>query len=220
MKIRHLAAAALALGLSACAAQSSAVSIFAVCAPPAPDSATGGCLYTATCSATLAGTPVLDGRTAALPFRLPVQLNNLLADNSNKADGRVNTNDAFVQSLEITYSGGNYVAPWSPAIAVTVPTAGSAGTVFPLIQVQDFAALMPSSPAGTSHIVINVRAHGVLASQDAFTTAWFAIPVEVCDGCLSRGITCTPPALPAYCPSSASSGSPGQTASAACVTLQ
>jgi len=216
MKIRHLAAAALALGLSACAAQSSAVSIYALCVPPAPTS--GGCLYPATCDATLAGTPKLDARTASLDFRLPVQLNNLLTDNSNAANGRVNTNDAFVQSLEITYSGGNYVTPWNPLVAVTVPTAGSAGTLFPLIRVQDFPALMPSSPAGTAHVVVNVRAHGILASQDSFTTAWFPIPVEVCDGCLSAGLTCVSPAIPVYCPSSADFGPPGQTANGACVT--
>jgi hypothetical protein len=217
MKIRTLAAAALALGLSACAAQSSAVSIYALCVPPAPDTTSGACLYPATCDATLAGTPKLDARTAKLDFRLPIQLNNLLTDNSSKADGRVNTNDAFVQSLEITYSNAG-VSPWNPLVAVTVPTAGSAGTLFPLIRVQDFPALMPSSPAGTANVVVNVRAHGVLASQDAFTTAWFPIPVEVCDGCLSVGLTCTSPAIPVYCPSSADLGSPGQTANAACVT--
>jgi len=218
MKIRHLAAAALALGLSACAAQSSAVSIYAICAPPAPDTATGGCLYPATCDASLANTPLLDARTATLDFRLPVQLNNLLTDNANPAEGRVNSNDAFVQSLEITYSGGS-VAPWNPLIAVTVPTAGSAGTLFSLIRVQDFPAFMPSSPAATNHISISVRAHGILASQDSFTTAWFQIPVDVCDGCLaSVGLTCTAPAFPAYCPSSATFGPPGQTANAACVT--
>ena len=220
MKIRTLAAAALPLGLSACAAQSSAVSIYAICAPPAPDATSGGCVYPAKCDATLASTPKLDARTATLDFRLPVQLNNLLSDNSNAADGRVNSNDAFVQSLEITYSGGSYVAPWNPLIAVTVPTAGSAGTLFSLIRVQDFPAFMPSSPAGTAHIAINVRAHGILASQDAFTTAWFPIPVDVCDGCLSGGLVCAPPAFAAYCPSSATLGSPGQTANAACVTPQ
>jgi hypothetical protein len=217
MKIRHLATAALAVGLSACAAQSSAVSIYSICAPPAPDTATGACLYPATCDATLASTALLDARTATLDFRLPLQLNNLLTDNSSAADGRVNTNDAFVQSLEITYSGGS-VSPWNPLVAVTVPTAGSASALFPLIRVQDFPSFMPSSPAGTSHIAVNVRAHGILASQDSFTTAWFAIPVDVCDGCLSAGITCTAPAFPAYCPSSATFGPPGQTANAACVT--
>jgi hypothetical protein len=218
MKIRNLAAAAIALGLSACAAQSSAVSIYAICAPPAPDTTSGGCLYPATCDATLASTPKLDATTAALDFRLPVQINNLLTDNANQAEGRVNSNDAFIQSLEITYSGGNYVEPWNPSVAITVPTAGSAGTLLPLIRVQDFPALAPSSPAGTAHIIVNVRAHGILSSQDSFTTAWFAIPVDVCIGCLSGGIACTSPSYPAYCPSSATFGPPGQTANAACVT--
>jgi hypothetical protein len=219
MKTRNLAAAALALGLSACAAQSSAVSIYSLCSPPAPD-ASGACLYPATCDATLTGTPMLDAETAKLDFRLPVEFRNLLTDNSSAANGRVNTNDAFVQSLEITYSGGGSAPPWNPSVTtVAIPTAGSASALLSLIPVTSFAALAPSSPAGTAHVVVNVRAHGVLASQDAFTTAWFQIPVDVCIGCLQQMLTCAVGSFPAYCPRAAvGETSVGQTASGACIT--
>jgi hypothetical protein len=219
MKTRTLATAAAALALSACAAEFSAVGIHAICAPPNPDATTGACLYPATCDAVLAGTPVLDVTTARLDFRLPVQINNLLVDNSNAADGRINTNDAYIQSFEMTYAGAS-LAPWSVAAAITVPTAGSSGAVLRLIQAASFPALAPAGSA-TSNIVVNVRAHGVLASQDSFTTAWFSVPVTVCAGCLASAFACTPPAILVTCPSAAAPGvAPGQTATPACATLQ
>jgi hypothetical protein len=219
MNTRTLAAAAAALALSACAAEFSGVGIYAICAPPAPDAATGACLYPATCDAVLAGTAVLDVTTAQLDFRLPVQINNLLVDNSNAADGRINTNTAFIQSFEMTYAGAT-LASWSVGAAVTVPTAGSSGAVLRLIPVAYFPALTPAGSA-TSNIVVNVRAHGILASQDSFTTAWFSVPVAVCSGCLASEFTCTDPAVLVTCPSAAAPGlAPGQTATPACATLQ
>ena len=219
MNIRTLAAAVLALGLSACAAEFSGVGIHAICAPPDPDSTTGACLYPATCDTVLAGTPVLDVTTAQVDFRLPVQINNLLVDNSNAADGRINTNDAFIQSFEMTYTGAA-VDPWTVGAAITVPTGGSSGAVLRLIPVAYFSALAPAGSA-TSNIQVNVRAHGVLSSQDSFTTAWFNVPVAICAGCLASEFTCTPPAVLVTCPSAAAPGvAPGQTATPACATLQ
>jgi hypothetical protein len=218
MKTRTLAAAALALGLSACAAEFSPVGIFAICSPPDPDTTTGKCLYPATCDTVFGGTPVLDVLTAQLDFRLPVQIDNALVDNSSLVDGRINTNNANIQSFEMTYTGAA-LAPWSAGAAITVPTAGSSGAVLRLIPVAYFPALAPLGSA-TTNIVVNVRAHGILTSQDSFTTAWFKIPVAVCAGCLASSFTCTPPAVLVTCPSAAAPGlPPGQTATPACATL-
>jgi hypothetical protein len=218
MKIRTLAAAALALGLSACSAEFSPVGIFEICSPPSPDTTSGACVYPATCDAGMAGTPVLDVATAKLDFRLPVQIDNSLTDNSSVADGRINTNDAYIQSFEMTYTGAA-LDPWNVSAAITVPTAGSSGALLRLIPIAYFPALAPPGSAITN-IVVNVRGHGVLASQSSFTTAWFKVPVAVCSGCLAASFTCTPPALVASCPSSATFGTtPGQTAALACVTL-
>jgi hypothetical protein len=215
MNIRTLAAAVLALGLSACAAEFNGVGIYAICSPPEPDGTTGACLYPATCDATFAGTPVLDVTTAQLDFRLPFQVNNALPDNSSTSDGRINTNDAFIQSLEITYSGAT-LAPWNVAEALTVPAAGSSGALLRLIPVQYFPALVPTGASRLS-IVVNVRAKGILASQDSFTTAWFQVPVEVCAGCLS-GAFCPAGSVMASCPSAAlGQTSPGQSASVTCI---
>jgi hypothetical protein len=217
MKTRTLAAV-LALGLSACAAEYSAVGIYAICAPPTPDTTTGACVYPATCSATFAGTPLLDTTTALLDFRLPVQMNNSLADNSSTTSGLVNTNDAFVQSFEITYAGAP-LEPWNVAAAITIPTAGSSGALLSLIPYQYFASI-PVSGSSMTQVLVSVRAHGVLGSQSSFTSAWFQIPVNVCAGCL-QGVqaVCAAGSVPVYCPPpKPGQTSPGQSASFACLT--
>ncbi len=218
MKIRTLAAAAAALGLSACSAEFSGVGIYAICAPPAPDATTGACLYPATCDAVFAGTPVLDVTTAQLDFRLPVQIDNQLVDNSSTADGRVNTNDAFIQSFEMKYSGAT-VEPWTVADSVTVPAAGSSGALLRLIPVAYFGALVPPG-AATLSLVVSVRGHGILGSQDSFTTAWFQVPVEVCAGCLDANFCPSGQVFAGSCPPAAPGAtSPGQSASILCEAI-
>ena len=215
MNIRTLAAAVLALGLSACAAEFNGVGIYAICAPPDPDTTSGSCLYPATCDATFAGTPVLDVTTAQLDFRLPFQIDNQLPDNSNAADGRINTNDAFIQSFEMTYAGAT-LEPWTVSAALTVPAAGSSGALLRLIPVAYFPSLVPPG-AGRLSIVVNVRGRGILTSQDSFTTAWFQVPVDVCAGCLALTV-CPPGSILATCPSTAiGQSSPGQSASVTCI---
>ena len=215
MNIRTLAAAVLALGLSACAAEFSAVGIYSICAPPDPDTTSGSCLYPATCDANFAGTPVLDVTTAQIDFRLPFQIDNDLVDNSNLRDGRVNTNDAFITSFEINYAGAA-IAPWTDVQSITVPAEGSSGALLRLIPVQYFPALVPPG-AATLSLVVNVRGHGKLGSQDSFTTAWFQVPVEVCAGCRAAPV-CPAGSVMVSCPSSApGQTSPGQSASVACI---
>jgi hypothetical protein len=215
MKTRTLAAAVLALGLSACSAEFSPVAIFSVCAPPDPDTTNGSCTYPATCENTLAGTPVLDVSNATIDFRLPVELQNSLKDNSSNLDGRINTNDAFIQSWEMTYSGVD-LAPWSVAGAVTVPAEGTGSAVLRLIPVAYFNSILPAG-ASTLSLIVKVRGRGVLTSQDSFTTAWFQVPVEVCAGCLDA-LTCPAGTILASCPpASPDAQNPGQTASSACL---
>jgi hypothetical protein len=215
MKTRNLAAF-LALGLSACAAEYSAVGIYAICAAPTPDSTSGACVYPATCAATFGGTPLLDVATARLDFRLPVQIDNSLTDNSSASSGRINTNDAFIQSFEITYSGVS-IDPWNVAAAITVPTAGSSGALLSLIPYQSFGSI-PVTGSSRTHLVVNVRAHGILASQSSFTSAWYPVPVDVCSGCLA-GAVCPPGSMLASCPSTAAGQtSPGQSAAVTCIT--
>ncbi len=217
MQIRTFAAIAAAAGLSACAAEFNAVAIQAICAPPAPDT-DGACTYPATCDATLAGSPVLDVATAQLDFRLPVEIRNALEDNSSKVEGRVNTNDAFIQSFEMRYAGTS-LAPWTVPAAVTVPTSGSASALIRLIPVQYFPSI-PVSASATTTIVVSVRATGVFASQSGFTSAWFEVPVAVCSGCLAADPCPVGTTFTASCPSAAPGATaPGQTAAPLCTAL-
>lgn len=216
MKTRTLAAVLLALGLSACSSEFSPVAIFSICAPPTPDTSNGSCTYPATCTNTLAGTPVLDVSNATVDFRLPVELQNSLKDNSSSLDGRINTNDAFMQSWEMTYSGAD-LPSWSVAGAVTVPAEGSGSAVLRLIPSSYFSSILPAG-AATLSLIVKVRGHGVLTSQDSFTTAWFQVPVEVCAGCLTAR-SCPAGTILAACPPAAPGAlNPGQTASATCLT--
>lgn len=218
MKTRTLAATIAALGLSACSAEFSPIAIQSICAPPAPDSASGGCLYPATCDAAFAGNAVLDVTTAQFDFRLPFQINNALTDNSSELGRRINTNDAFITSFEMTYPGSG-LEPWTVAQSVTVPTAGSAGTVLRLIPFAYFASLVPSG-ASTVSLNVSVRARGNLASQDSFTTAWFQVPVTICAGCLDFNVCGTGKVLVASCPPSAVDAiSPGQSAALLCTDV-
>lgn len=218
MKTHHRIVPALLLALSGCAAaEFSAVSFDSICTAPAPDSTTFACVYAATCESTLVGRPVLDAATAQVNFRLPIQIDNALTDNTTSAG--LNTNGAIIQDLEITYGGGPYVAPWTTRVNIRIPTSGTTVYEVPLIPVQYFSTLKPSTPAAVTDLLVNVRAHGIFDSQNSFTTAWFAIPVNVCNGCLSAPYCLTGTLV--SCPAAAAGAvSPGQTASWACAALQ
>jgi hypothetical protein len=207
MKTRPLALASLAALLAGCSAEFSGITIAGVCAPPVPQADTLQCVYTATCDAFFAGTAVLDaaaGQLQGIDFRLPVEIDNTLPNNADTTSGRINTNDATIQSLEVSYPGTS-LPTWNVPATVTVRAAGTSGAVLRLIRVQDFAALAPSG-AGTRQIDIAVRAHGVLGSQDAFTTAWFHVPVIVCNDCLPTSPCPAGKSYAAACPSAPAPG--------------
>jgi hypothetical protein len=212
MKARALAS--LALLLASCTAEFSGVSIAGICTPPSPDAATLSCLYPASCDTYFAGSAVLDvltNQATALDFRVPVEIDNALPNNADTANGRVNTNDAQIQSFEVTYPGSS-LGSWNVPGTVTVRAAGTSGAVLRLIQAKDFPVIAPAG-AATRQMVVSVRAHGVLGSQDSFTTAWFDVPVTVCNNCLSGNPCPTGKTYVAACPSAPAPG-PVQTPSA------
>jgi len=215
MKTRPLALALAPLAglLAGCSAEFSGVTIAGACSAPAPDAASGACTYPAACDAFFAGTAILDaaaGQVQGLDFRLPVEIDNTLPNNADTANGRVNTNDAQVQSFEVSYPGTS-LGTWNVPATVTIRAAGTSGALLRLIRVQDFAALAPSG-AGTRQIDIAVRAHGVLGSQSAFSTAWFHVPVTVCNDCLPTNPCPAGKSYVAACPSAPAPG-PVQTPS-------
>jgi hypothetical protein len=214
MKTRALATASLAvLLLAGCPAEFSGVTIVGVCSPPEP--VNNACTYPATCDTFFAGTAILDaaaGQAGGVDFRLPVEIDNQLPNNADTANGRINTNDAQVQSWEVTYPGTS-VPSWNVGATVTIKASGTSGALLRLIRVQDFAALAPNG-AGTRQVVVSVRGHGVLGSQDAFTTAWFDVPVTVCNDCLPKNPCPSGTTFQGACPSTGSASAPVQSPSA------
>ncbi len=208
MKKPSIALAALALSLGSCSAPYSGVSMYQVCAFPQFETSTG-CVYSATCTNTLAGNAFLDVATAGYDFVLPIQFNNQLASSASSANGTVDANAAYVQSIEIQYVGANGLAPVTVPVTITVPSAGSTTSVISLIPVADFAKL-PVTAGAFTNIVMNLKATGVFLSQETFTTQNFQIPVTLCSGCLSGDPCPTGQTLQGACPQI------GQTASVTC----
>ena len=112
MKTRNLAAALLALGLSACAAEYSAVGIQAICAPPTPTRVRRLRLPRHLRRRLRRDAPCSTWPPPSSTFRLPFQINNLLVNNATASADAINTNDAFIQSFEITYAGAS-LEPWN-----------------------------------------------------------------------------------------------------------
>ncbi len=100
---------------------------------------------------------------------------------------------------------GRRLAPWNVSAAITVPAGGSSGALIPLIPEQSFASLVPPG-SSTLNLVLNVRGHGVLGSQDGFTTAWFQVPVQVCAGCLDANFCPAGESFAGFLPSGRSRG--------------
>jgi len=214
MKIRSAAAASLALLAASCSApKSGAVSLFDVCLFPTITS--GVCSFTATCTASLAQPSEFDVTQSLAngvgAFVLPIQVNNQASSSANSANGTVDVNTAFVQSFEVTFVGLS-IAPVTIPVQLTVPSAGSATYVVPLIPYNDFASL-PVTAGALTEIVLDVTASGVFLSGDAFTTQDFQIPVVLCSDCIpSPKLICeaSNQTLNGYC------GGPFQTNSVSC----
>jgi len=194
---RLIALAALAF-LGSCSAPYSGVTIFEVCAFPTPTA--GACVFSPTCANTLAGPAFLDVATAPQDFVLPIQFNNQLASSANEANGTVDANTAYIESIQIEYSGANGLAPVTVPVTITVPSAGATSQVIPLIPQSDFAKL-PVAPGASTNVVMSLKATGRFLSQQSFTTQSFQIPVTVCSGCLAFN-PCPPstPTVSGVCP--------------------
>ncbi len=217
MNLRTLVAGTLGLALAGCSAPYTSVFIGDICTPPAPDATTGACLYPSTCDTVLASPPRLDVSTAVADFRLALEVDNILQDNSNAANGAVNNNDAFVTSFEMQYAGGPAIPNRITNASFRVPVSGAQTYVVPLISATDFPALQTAVGSGTLDMVVNVRANGNLASGTTFTTAWFQVPVRVCNLCLQT-VCSAGTVFAGSCPSAAPGAtSPGQTAIVSCV---
>jgi len=187
MNTRALALAAVLAGssLGACTSSNESVSVAfsAICA------LTENCAFSAECEAQYIGDYVFD-RTIATQYWLPIQVNNQLLDNSDESIGRVNTNDAHITSLEITYQGFSLASSTMP-VSYRVPAAGSTTVGVYVVPPQ---VIVPGALARTQ-AVAHVVAKGYFEHGGSFETGAFPVPFGYCGGCLTNAFTCTPPAV-------------------------
>src|SRR5512143_3859921 len=101
MNRRLLPIAIAAAAAAGCTVTAPSVAFTAVCAMPDA----GTCAFAATCGAQYIGETVMDVSVTSQLF-LGVEAHNQAADNSDPDSGRINTHDAYVQELDISYAGG------------------------------------------------------------------------------------------------------------------
>jgi hypothetical protein len=209
MNMRSLVPLALLFGLGCGADNRSSVVLVDVCAPPAPDTKAGACIYPAKCDLFLVGLPEIDVAVAPT-LELPVQMNNQLASNADTSVGRVNTNDAFIEEYRIRYEGLALTAVRVPASDTVLAggTIAPAITVMPISTVGELKKLVGGG--GSITVIADVHAVGRYGDERTFETGELRIPVSVCSGCLTLG-SCPPGTTLVACPQK------GQTASSACL---
>lgn len=189
MRLRTFAAAALA-ALAACTADNNtSVQWYGICYPP-DDAACG---FTGKCDKYFLGRAAIDTSVAS-EVVLFVEMHNQRPDNSDPSVGRLNTNDAYVENLDVTFTGPIALPGGTVPIGpITIPASGS--QVVPVILSTAFTSLADGAIA-TAHVV----AKGKYADESTFTTAVIDIPVQKCTACISYTCPSTGQTVVGYCP--------------------
>lgn len=160
------------------------IEMFSICAPPAGDS----CEFTAECDAQYIGQNYLDIALAQSLWMF-LEVHNQLLQNDDPGTGRVNTNDAFVQDVLVSFRGLDLPST-RHKLQSTVPANGTAViSVFPMTE-ETVAALGLLGIVGTVDVVAKVRLRGILGDGTTWETAPYEIPVRVCVGCLGGPFGC------------------------------
>jgi hypothetical protein len=189
-------AVALAAAAGSCSVTAPTVAFSAICAPPDATS----CTFSATCDAQYIGPVTMDvGVTNQL--WLTVEVHNQAADNSDPKVGRPNTQDAYVQEIEVSYAGAVAIPATSTRVQQTVPANGTA--VISIFPIPASAGLTAASVgAGTSAVVVaKVKGKGIFGDGTSFETPVYEVPVTVCNGCVgSPGCVDPTQSVTAICP--------------------
>lgn len=182
--MKRTAVLLLVLLATACTRPEATVAFNQVCAPPAADS----CTFPATCNLQNLDIYQLDvGQSGRL--WVVIEMKNQHPNNEDLPSGRVNTGDAFVEEIEVSYIGG--LPDLRYRTQGRIPAAGTTVlSVFPLDGVPATAVA-----AGTSRVVVaKVKAKGTFGDGGTFETAELEIPVTLCNGCLGPPPACVDPA--------------------------
>ncbi len=188
MNTRALALAALASAALSCTADNHvSVEMQFVCPHPAPDTASGSCLYPATCDLQALGRQYvyLDASpgVGGAVLWVPVQTINRLPDITDLSAGRLNTNDAFIEEFQLSYESAVLTGVQDTVfqIAYTVESNGTREILVPAIPLSPTSVQMAANAidAAGALVVVHVKASGHYGSGDRFTTGEFLIPVQV-----------------------------------------
>lgn len=164
------------------------IEVFSICSPPAA----ADCKFSAKCDAQPGSEQIVDlSLISADSMILPVEVHNQLANNAD-ANGHVNTNDAMVQQVKVSYGVPGFgVRSITTNLSQTVPATGTAVLALNLLNagaVADFATGLGG--AGSVEAIFDVKLKGVLADNSQFETGTYRVPVVVCIGCLASAYTC------------------------------
>jgi len=185
MKTRAFLLALPLLALAACADNRASVQVQAVC------SATDDCTFAETCDTQALGNPIIDtARTKVLD--LPLQVENQLPDNTNRAIGKTNTNDAHIDEAVVEYQGA-YTGRAVLEMNAVVFASGSSVIFVQIIPSVVGTAL--GAPGTPREVLANLKLRGYYDDGTRFETGEFPVAIKVCTtGCAP---TCT---SGIYCP--------------------
>lgn len=194
---RRLLPIAIAAAAAGCTVTAPTVSFSAICSMP--DAAT--CTFGDTCNAQILFPAEIDLSVTSQLF-LGMEAHNQARDNSDPASGRINTRDAYVQEIQITYAGGALAIPSvSVRMQQRIPANGTA--VLGILPIPASAGLTAASlGAGTStQVIATVKGKGIFGDGSSFETPDFDVPVSICNGCLGPLPPCADPAQTLFvCP--------------------
>ena len=197
MKTRLLLAALVAAHLAACVDDRPVVQPKHVCSPP--DDATA-CAFEDSCGAVYLGEYVFDVAQAPR-LTLFVEVENQLLPNGDPDTGRVNTHDAYVQRVSVSYRGALPLPDSGHRLQRLIPAGGTGVvTLFPITEataaeIATLAGAGGLAAGASAQIVAEVRLGGQYGDLTDFETAIWELPIRVCNGCTST-FGCSDPSEP------------------------
>jgi hypothetical protein len=184
MKTRALFLSALAVLLGSCRENRASVQVQQVCYP------TVDCTFSAKCDQTLIGHAVMDV-TANHDMTLFFQVANELTDNTALDQGRVNTNNAHVTSIETSYGEIGLGRDVYNTPNFGVPAGGTTVVRVDVVRgwIGQNAALLDAAVTaggGYASMVGKVKMRGYFDDGSSFETGEFPVGVDVCAGCIAQ----------------------------------
>ena len=189
MNRRLLPIAIAAAAAAGCTVTAPTVAFSAICSMP--DAAT--CAFGGTCDAQILSPAAIDLSITNELF-LGVEAHNQALDNSDKASGRINTHDAYVQEIDISYAGGALAIPSTSArMQQRIPANGTA--VLGILPIPAGAGLTGGSLGfgTTTQVIATMKGKGIFGDGSSFETPEFEIPITICNGCLGAIPPCADP---------------------------